>query len=85
MTSGALPSGLEPSGSNQIQLLHLTLLLHTVLPSLSGNCMELCDKDTGEAVECRRRASAILTPALGPGLDLTSLSPLGLQNLQLQN
>lgn len=85
MTSGALPSGLEPSRSNQIQLLHLTLLLHTVPPSLSGNCMELCDQDTGEAVGRRRRASAILTPALGLGLDQTSLSPLGLQNPQLQN
>lgn len=51
---GPLPSRLKVNGTNETQLLHLTLLLHTVPPSLSSNCMVLCHVDTRAAVGCRR-------------------------------
>lgn len=53
-SSGALPSGLEVSESNQIRLLHQTLLLQAVPLSLSSNCLGLCDLDASEALGCRR-------------------------------
>lgn len=73
-------SGPEISGSNQTQLLRLSLFPFNVPSSLSSNFMVLCDPDTREVVGCRRRAPVISMVALGLGLDQTSLSPLELQN-----
>lgn len=80
--SKGLPSGLEVSGSNPASPCDLACP-HCATFS-EYNCMLLCDLDTKGAVsrmqEKGTRLNVTLIPALGLGLDQTSLSYLGLQN-----
>lgn len=75
MTSpGVLPSGLEVSGSNQAELLHLTLLLCAGPPSLSSNCMAFViwtQEGNGTEEKSTGLSRLDITSRPGLGSDLT--------------